>query len=157
MKNFRSVGGMKSVLINDQQTIITVRTSREVQSHYGINEKTLSYWRANGRGPEYFMIGRWVFYADIKIEEWLKARKEKNAIKACELPIGAISDPKRGKSETVDALFPGKVFTAPGEVQDFLEKQKPVASNPIPVDRRGPVARFFGRFFLLGEVNHGKR
>jgi hypothetical protein len=62
-------------IFTDGGKVIVVRTTREAAIKYGINEKTLGYWRSEGRGPEYFCVGRYVFYTDVKFEEWLKAHK----------------------------------------------------------------------------------
>jgi hypothetical protein len=37
---------------------------------------TLASWRATGRGPRYYKIGRSVFYAPADLREWLVAQRQ---------------------------------------------------------------------------------
>jgi hypothetical protein len=37
---------------------------------------TLASWRATGRGPRYYKVGRSVFYAPADLREWLLAQRQ---------------------------------------------------------------------------------
>ncbi|ACZ31089.1 regulatory protein MerR [Xylanimonas cellulosilytica DSM 15894] len=46
-------------------------TTRELADELGISEETLRWWRAEGRGPKSFNIGRRVFYRRADVEQWM--------------------------------------------------------------------------------------
>ena len=51
-------------------------TTRQVSERTGVPEETLRWWRAEGRGPRSFNIGRKVFYLDDDCDEWERQQYE---------------------------------------------------------------------------------
>ena len=46
-------------------------TQAEVESHFGISQRTLEYWRYRGYGPNYHKIGRLTFYRPKDVEDFI--------------------------------------------------------------------------------------
>lgn len=51
----------------------------QASEEYGIPAATLRHWRATGRGPKSYNIGRSVYYDRADVEAWLEAQRA-NAI-----------------------------------------------------------------------------
>lgn len=45
----------------------------EVESSYGISQKTLRAWRVHGRGPKFRKIGSSVRYLTSDLEDWVSS------------------------------------------------------------------------------------
>lgn len=135
---------MVNVLQNERGTVFPVSTPAEVSEKYGIPEGTLSYWRKiTGAGPEYFMVGRWVFYADVKVEAWLKSRGFKHGYGQGKLPRVSTrrvpgKDQNKKKEGGIPGNYPGKVV----EVADI--------NNYLPVEAKAG-------FFCLRLVDRIKK
>ena len=44
---------------------------KDVEREFGIQQKTLAYWRLEGIGPAYTSVGRRVFYERAVLEEYI--------------------------------------------------------------------------------------
>jgi hypothetical protein len=42
----------------------------------GVPEETLKYWRAHGRGPSWYKLGRGVVYDLAAVEAWLDEQRQ---------------------------------------------------------------------------------
>ncbi len=51
--------------------------SKEVAALYGLNPKTLSNWRREGRGPSYNQDGAIIMYKRKDVEAWMKSTKKR--------------------------------------------------------------------------------
>lgn len=50
---------------------VLLLTPAQVESMYGISERTLESWRHRGQGPAYIKAGRLVRYRILDFEQWL--------------------------------------------------------------------------------------
>ena len=48
-------------------------TSKDVEEEYGIFERNLERWRAEGIGPQYTTIGRRIYYERTILDTYIKA------------------------------------------------------------------------------------
>lgn len=48
-------------------------TCKNIESEFGISEKTLEYWRSQGIGPTYIQIGKRIYYERKIFEYFLKS------------------------------------------------------------------------------------
>jgi predicted DNA-binding transcriptional regulator AlpA len=45
-------------------------TPTEVETMFGVKEKTLANWRSQGRGPKYHKIGKLIRYSTEDLQDW---------------------------------------------------------------------------------------
>lgn len=61
-------------------------TPTEAATRLRIPQSTLAHYRCNGKGPEFFKIGRRVFYSDEALERWLRKHSFRSTAEATEQP-----------------------------------------------------------------------
>lgn len=54
-------------------------TTPQVEKKTGVPAATLRYWRAEGRGPTSFSLGRRVFYREADVDAWIEAQYQASA------------------------------------------------------------------------------
>ena len=57
-------------------------SGKEVEKEYGISERNLERWRAEGIGPQYTTIGRRIFYERALLEDYIEAGRVKTTGRA---------------------------------------------------------------------------
>lgn len=54
----------------------TLLSSTDLADLLAVPAKTVRYWRAQGRGPRYIKVGRFVRYHPKDVEEWLHQSRD---------------------------------------------------------------------------------
>lgn len=72
MKCARDSGSRTSNLKTSfsEQVLPSALDSRAAAGYLGCSEATLRLWRAQGRGPKWFHVGRLVKYRKTDLDEW---------------------------------------------------------------------------------------